>query len=152
MDELRASFEKVASEHRELRETIQVIRASAQTPKPDIAGYSWAESLGQQLFKLHGKLSFHFREEKEGGVLAELVGRFPRAHRTIMALEDEHGELLGEVREIVAATMSLVENKPAQEPDLAGRTVTLLDKLAQHEERETELMERLYCEDLGTGD
>ena len=155
MDDLKASVDKVTSEHRELREMIQAIRDSLQSPEPLVAERqvrTWAESLAQRLLTLHDRLFLHFREEKEAGVLDELVGRFPRAQRTISALEEEHDELLGEMRKLVAVAFSHAENKPTEGPDLASRTVTLLDKLTSHEERETELIERLYCEDLGTGD
>ncbi len=114
--------------------------------------HGWAASLARQLETLHDKLFLHFREEEQVGVLEELAEQFPRATSAIERLEDEHGQILGEMRATVIACNALAEGKPPAGPDLRDRAVSLLDQLAHHERVETDLMERLHCEDLGTGD
>ncbi|UCC28985.1 MAG: hemerythrin domain-containing protein [Phycisphaerales bacterium] len=151
----RPSFDKVVEEHRELRDMIEKFRGFLGERQPDIGDeqlHGWAASLARQLETLHDKLFLHFQEEEQVGVLEELAEQFPRAISAIKRLEDEHGQILGEVRNTVTASKILAEGKPPSGPDLRDRAVSLLDQLAQHERVETDLMERLHCEDLGTGD
>jgi hypothetical protein len=151
----KTSFDKVLEEHRELRRLIQELRRFLEGPQPEITeedSHSWAADLMDRLVKLHRKLFPHFREEDRSGVLEELAERFPRALRTVQTLQAEHAQLLGELRGIVTAAMIYAEDKLPPENDLRGRTLRLIDQLTRHEEAETDLIQRLYYEDLGGGD
>lgn len=151
----RRSFEKVVEEHRELRDMIEGFRGFLDEGQPDVGDrqlQGWAASLAQRLETLHDKLFFHFQEEQQVGVLDELARQFPRAISAIERLEDEHGQILGEVRATVTACNTLAEGKPASGPDLKDRAIAILDQLDHHESVETDLMERLHCQDLGVGD
>jgi hypothetical protein len=152
LSELKASFDQVVEEHRELQRMIQELRGHLERPQPQLTGgtsHVWASVLAQQLVRLHDKLFLHFRKEEQAGILDELAKEFPRASRAVERLRDEHGEVLVEVREILGAAMSCAAEKPPPGPSVSGRTMSLLDRLDRHERKETDLIERLYCEELG---
>jgi hypothetical protein len=154
MDDQKTSLEKVVEEHRELRTLLRELSCFMEKHPPESTvddSHIWAGDLAERLVRLHRKLFLHFREEARAGVLEELAERFPRATRTIQTLQDEHDQLLGEIRAIVAATMIRVEDKLSSELDLRGRTLKLIKRLTRHEEAETDLIQRLYWEDLGGG-
>jgi hypothetical protein len=150
----QTSYEKVLEEHRELRQMVQEMRHFLARPEPestDKDAYIWAGDLAERLVRLHRKLFPHFREEDRSGVLEELAERFPWVERNAQALQDEHDQLLNEVRAIVADTMISVEDKLPTEIDLRSRTLRLLDRLTHHEEAETDLIQRVHYEDMGGG-
>ncbi len=68
------------------------------------------------------------------------------------SLKGEHGRILRELKDLYAAT--LLHSGPAapQGPDLRKWVLDVLSHLARHEEKETELIQRAYLEELGTGD
>ena len=146
--------ERVVQEHRELRRMIRELQRFLDQPQPDIndeESHIWAGDLAERLVKLHRKLFPHFREEDRTGALEELAERFPWVAKTAQDLQDEHDQLLGEVRAIVAATMISAEDKVPAERDLHGRTLRLLDRLTHHEEAETDLIQKVHYEDMGGG-
>ena len=152
LGELKASFDQVVEEHRELQRMIQELRGYLERPQAqltDATSHVWASVLAQQLVQLHDRLFVNFREEEQAGILDELAREFPRASRAVDRLRDEHGEVLVEVREILGAAMTCAEDKPPPGPSVTGRAMGLLDRLDRHERKETDLIERLYCEDLG---
>jgi iron-sulfur cluster repair protein YtfE (RIC family) len=155
MPEVQSSFEKVIAEHRELRQMVQGMCEFLQQERPEVGtegAHQWAATLSERLVKLHDKLFLHFREEDESGMFQELAEKFPRASTALENLDREHKEMLSELREIVSSTMSYSEEDSSAGPGLRQRTCGLLDKLIHHEEQETNLIEKLYYDDIGVGD
>jgi hypothetical protein len=149
MTELDISFAKVVEEHRELRQMARDLSRSLEGPQPEITdegSHTWAANLAQQLVKLHHKLVLHMQEEERLGFLEDVAEQFPRAIRTTTILQDDHNLFLLE------ATMLYAEGTLPSDPDLCGRTLSLLNRLETHRQTETELLMRLCCEDLGLGD
>ena len=152
VSELKASFDRVVEEHCELRRMIEELRCYLEKPQPQTAvgvSHMWNSVLAERLVKLHDKLFLHFREEEQAGILDELAREFPRASHAVELLRDEHGVVLGEVREILGAAMSCAEERPPAGFSVSGRTMSLLERLDRHERKETDLIERLFCEELG---
>ncbi len=153
MDNVQAPFEKVVEEHRELQQMTQELSCFLNRPQPEFTdedSHIWAGELAERLVRLHRKVFLHVREEEQtGGILDELVERYPRATKKVQDLQDEHDQLLAEMRAIVASTMIRAENKLPTEPDLCGRTKRLLKQIAQHRKTENDLIMRVYWEDLG---
>jgi hypothetical protein len=146
-------FDKVAEEHHELNQMTQELKCFLGMPHLEVTdedSHIWAGELAERLVRLHRKVFLHSRgEEQPGGILDELVERFPRATKTVQKLQDEHDQLLAEMRAIVAATMIFAENGLPTEFDLCGRTTRLLHNIGQHRETENDLILRVYWEDLG---
>jgi len=149
---LKSTFDQVIEEHRELRRMIEDLRRYLEKPHTQVAdgtAHVWASVLAEQLVKLHDKLFLHFREEEQAGVLDDLAREFPRAGNAVERLRGEHVEVLGEVREILGAALTCSEERPLPGLSVSGRAMSLLERLERHERKETELIERLYCEELG---
>ena len=155
MSALKTRFEKVLSEHEELRRNIADLREFLQEPRPEIGQvgfHRWSTALAETFVGLHAKVFRHFREEEEGGLLEELVEQHPRAAHVVEVLVSEHGQILENMRDILADTMAYSGRKQPEKPYLRRRTLSVLDLLSDHERKETDLIQQLLYEDLGTKD
>jgi len=149
------AYEQILAEHRELRQTIRMLKDYVTSPRPDITDaehHAWAEGLANKLLALHERLSAHFREEETAGLFEQIVTSFPRTQRVVRNLEKEHLRMLRELRALIPEALRYAESRPDSGLGLRRRTLALLDLLQQHEARESELMECLYTDDIGAGD
>jgi hypothetical protein len=60
--------------------------------------------------------------------------------------------MLRELRAILPEALRFAEGRSDAGPGLRHRTAALLEQLAGHEATETELIQRVYLEDLGPAD
>jgi hypothetical protein len=140
-------------EHHQLRDMVKALGEFLEDPCPepdDEECGCWVGTLSEQLVKLHVKLCKHFREEEDAHLLDQLAEKFPRASNRLQKLRGEHQQILRDLRAIVAATMSYAEGDPS--PQLSQWTKDVIAQLRRHEESETALMQKLYNEEIGTGD
>ena len=150
-----ASFEQVLDEHDEIRGLISDLRGFLQQDRPEIGVegcHRWATKLSGSLVKLHDHLFRHFRHESSVGLFDRLEEEHPGASRQISALRCDHDEILSGVRNLMTDTLRYSEGAEVDDPRLRVRLTTLLDRLGEHEQTETELVQRLEYLDLGTGD
>jgi len=154
-DTMKTPFEQVRREHEEFKTMIAVIREFTEQPRPglgDPQGHAWAVDLSKLLVSLHDKLVSHFHHEEQGGLFESLADREPGSIRQVELLKGEHGEILGEVRELMSGALKYSEGAPGDDPHLRQRVTAVLDRLGAHEIAETELMQTVEYRDLGTGD
>ena len=129
----------IETQHRELREMLGAIEASAELTQ-----------LLPMLEQLRAELQEHFAdEEREDGGLAEAVGATaPRHLRRLAELLDEHRRLLETVDELIVRGRTLV-NGPGR--DLVRDARAFSRQLKRHETRETELLTDAVYADIGGG-
>ena len=148
-------MEHILAEHRQLEASIDNMRAFLEQPRPEIgadAARDWSAQLSKDLVELHHLLVRHFRYEEDGGMMTDLSKKHPRADRWVDDLVDEHRELLHDIRSITEAVMFYGEGREPKNPAIRRRLNELFDKLHKHDQMETELIQRLEYEELGTGD
>lgn len=151
----KTMFERVLEEHRELRESVASLREFCGLPRPDVEAEeapAWASELAQRLVRFHDQVYRHFHEEESSGFLEELARSFPRVARPVAAMEREHQELLTGLRSLLDAAMLYAENKAPDRPNLRRRTLSVLEGFERHEQEETDLVQRLFTEDIGCVD
>jgi hypothetical protein len=155
MIEVKTSFGEVLEQHRDIEGTIEKLKQFLEQPRPEIGvkgSHTWANQLAADLLVLHDKIFRHFREEEKSGFLEEITLREPQAIRTVETLRRDHDRILSELRELMSSAIVYSEEKMPESPRLRKWTLSLLDRLAQHEYEETELFQKVQYLDHGVGD
>ncbi len=67
-------------------------------------------------------------------------------------LKSEHDRILDDLRAVLGAVLVYAENREFAGPHLRAWTLEILEEFRHHEHVETDLIQRLYTEDLGEGD
>ncbi len=150
-----ASASQMMQDYREMQGMVTELRAYLDQPRPELGRkgcHTWASCLAEQLVKLHGKFYRQFREEERSQSLDDMVQKKPQMSQKLADLHEEHGRILGDLREIVGSTMVYSEGKPPPDSRLRLRTVSLLDQFEEHQREEMDLFQRLYTFDIGVGD
>ena len=148
-------MQQILEEHRQLEASIAAMQKFLEQPRPDIsdnAARDWSAQLSKDLVELHHLLVRHFRYEEDGGMMTDIAERHPRADRWVDDLVDEHRELLHDIRSITESVMFYEEGREPENPAIRRRLGELFDKLHKHDQMETELIQRLEYEELGSGD
>ncbi len=148
-------MQQVLQEHRQLEASIAALRAFLEQPRPDIGddeAREWSAQLSRDLVELHHLLVRHFRYEEDGGMMTDLSERHPRADRWVDDLVDEHRALLHDIRSITEAVMFYEEGRQPENPAIRRRLNELFDRLYKHDQMETELIQRLEYEELGSSE
>ena len=129
----------IETQHRELRELLGAVEASAELTQ-----------LVPLLEQLRSELQAHFAdEEREEGGLAEAVGASaPRHLRRLEELLGEHAHLLETVDELIVRGGALLHGAVR---DVVRDTRALGRQLRRHEARETELLTDAVYADIGGG-
>lgn len=155
MLEIRTSYSRILEEHRELRKQSERLRALLVQPWPKASereAHAWAENVGRQLVEVHDKLSTYYRDEESLGLFKSLSEEFPQATAAVDGLQEQHRQILRQLRAILSDALGLAETPREEEPDLRERITGFLTKLAEHEAEEMELIQTLYLEDFGRVD
>jgi len=150
-----STFEQVNREHREFKTMSAELRGFLDRSRPgagEAGHHDWAAQLARRLVDLHDKLVVHFRHEERDGLFETLTRISPGATRKVDLLTAEHRGMLDEVRAVMSSAMRYSEGAELENPHLRRRLVELLDRLKEHEQDETDLMQRLEYRDLGSGD
>jgi len=148
-------FEGVGEQHRKLSELIRTLQVFLEEPRPEIGqeGYqTWASALAENLTGLLDKVSRHFRAEERSGFLEEVERQFPQALQAVESLRRDHDRVLADLRAILSAALCYAEGGAPQNPQLRRWTLGVLNQLLEHEAEETEMLQRLYYEDVGRVD
>jgi hypothetical protein len=151
----RRWIQQVRAEHRQLEESIASLRGFLEAPRPEIGEKGWrrwSAKLSRDLVELHHLLIRHFRFEESGGMMTDLSRKHPRATRWVEDLADEHDVMLQQIRGITQAVMSYGEGLQPENPALRRRLTVLFDRLQRHDRAETELIQRMEYEELGSGE
>lgn len=146
---------QVLAEHEHLRELIADLKTFLEAPRPKIGekgSHTWSSELSQRLVTLHDELFRHFRFEDEGGMVEELSVAHPRFADRINEVVAEHPQMLKAVRGIMVDALSYSEGEKPEDPQLRRRVLAVLDQLAEHERKETDLIQRAEYRDTGAAD
>jgi pyruvate,orthophosphate dikinase len=130
------ALDDVLDEHAELREVIVQMQEAS-----DLGVF------GGILERLHALLETHFeREEREEGVLRVIGDASPGHRRTAKELLSEHPKILDQVRELIERVQA-----DADLPVTAveSEATAILERLNEHDRRETELLRETLAMDLG---
>ena len=154
-DERNARFGRIEEEHDRLRDSIASMRTFLDKPRPavgDPASPGWACELSDALIMFHDEVSHHFREEEASGFLADLERVYPQALHRIDLLRREHDRILAEIREALGATHAYAAGRSPENPALRRWILSILDRLAKHEQDEGKLLQKLLYTDFGLSD
>ena len=151
----KPSAERILREHRELRTLLDELSLFTVEPRPGIGemGYhTWGAALARHLVELHDRLFRHFRTEDESGFFVQVKKQRPRYAKVVDRIFAEHPLFLTEIQSIVGDCLAYSTGNAPDEPRLRLRLRTLLDRLKDHEERESDLLQRLHGRDHGDVD
>ena len=119
--------EQVLDDHAALRDVLVQIGEASDLPVT-----------GGLLERLHTLLEAHFaREESQGGVLSAIAEASPEHRVDVTRLSCEHGEILAAVRGLTARIRS---GGTRGLPEVESQVATILRRLHEHDERETDLL------------
>jgi hemerythrin-like domain-containing protein len=104
--------------------------------------------LSAALEKAQTHVREHFRFEEENGYMDSVRKREPRFERTIQQLVDEHQRLLRSLERLIGQA-----NKASRLVDVLFEKVRgWMEKVRQHEARETELVQNAFNNDISAED
>lgn len=90
----------LVTEHRRLNGLLRQTRASivgSGSPDRDARGAEVVEALR----RLQAELTYHFKEEEEGGCMDEAISRCPALSPDVKRIEAEHQDLLAKVASLI---------------------------------------------------
>lgn len=156
-------FEEVLEEHRRLNQLIHELESFiAAEPRPAIGeqGYQqWAETLHEKLLSLDEVLEGHFRHEESCPLPKPMDSAAITRVEVLRRLREEHEELLSALRGLRAAALAYSQEVgadtralPPRDPRLRIRASDFLRRITVHEVAETETMQALFTDELGSGD
>ena len=148
-------MKQILEEHRQLEAAIDSMEKFLEQPRPDVGdaeARDWSAQLSKDLVELHHLLVRHFRFEEDGGMMTDLSEKHPRAEQWVDDLVDEHRVLLHDIRSITESVMFYEEGREPENPAIRRRLSELFERLHTHDQMETELIQRLEYEELGSGD
>jgi len=151
----RTNTEQILREHRELRTLLDDLSLFTVEPRPGIGemGYhTWGASLARHLVEMHDRLFRHFRTETQGGFFEQVKKLRPRSSEVVDRILEEHPLFLTEIQAIVNDSLAYSSGDQPDDPRLRLRLRTLLDRLSDHEERESDLLQRVHGRDMGDVD
>ena len=146
-------YKHLAGEHVQLKGLLGDLRTFLGAERPAVEAADarrWSHDLCERLLSLQDRLFHHFRAEEQSGAMERLGRRFPQALPTLESLRKEHDRILQDVNSLLGAAMIYAEGRPPDNPHLRTWTQSLLDRIGAHEGQETELLQRLHYEDLGS--
>ena len=149
------TYQQLLAEHRELRRATGGLRAFLEGPRPDpgaAGALDWATDLSRRLVDLHAQLAVHFREEETTELFPALTAAFPQTASEVREFAVQHRLMLGELRTALTEVLRFAEALPDSGSGLRRRLQHLLGRLAEHEAAETDLIQRLSCQDYGPAD
>jgi hypothetical protein len=131
---------------------VEELREFLKEPRPDVGArgsHSWAFSMAERLTGLHDRFSLRIRAAEKSEFLEELSLKRPHAVRPFRRLRQDHDRLLADLRSIQGAAVVYSQGKRPANPRLRRWTLSVLDRLSQHEHQETELIQRALYLDTG---
>jgi hemerythrin HHE cation binding domain-containing protein len=108
-------------------------------------------SLTDELMKqLVDELKIHFRLEEVDGVFDQVERDAPQLSHEVHQLRVEHVELLDEAENLVRLSQKVAD--PAMRRQFQHLFQRFRDRMAYHESQENSVVQRAYCDDLGSED
>ncbi len=136
---------RIESQHRALRSRISEIQKTLESQSDTL------DLIGSQLFALSQELHQHFLEEEKGGFFDHIRKRAPQLSTDTKMLEEEHHELLGQIRNL-ANCAETCDGSDLWWQRLKADFHEFSKELMHHESLENQLLQRAYSEDIGASD
>ena len=111
---------------------------------------NWLNSVRDSLLSLSSHLKTHFAFEEFGGFMEEVVCASPNASPQVERLKQDHQTILAESERL--CRMARRGSSSSETSQLRKKILHLLELLNRHEHAETELVQRVLTDDLGTTD
>ena len=140
-----SASQRVESQHKVLRKMIAEVQGTLESQSDSF------DILSSQLSVLAQKLQEHFIEEEEGGFFDHIKKRAPQLSTDSTQLEEEHVDLLGQIRDLIAKAATC-EGSESWWQGLKTDFHDFSKLLMQHESLENQLLQRAYGEDIGSHD
>ena len=139
--------ERIRADHRELALVRDRLRAMIAAPAATLQEHRWRALWLREMDLLQRLMARHFRDEEDGGYMAEVVAKKPGLADKVDRLHGQHAVMLAHVTELCGEALDRVDHDT-----FGDHVIRLLIALAAHEEHETELWQSTLWTDVGGGD
>jgi hypothetical protein len=137
----------------EHRHIIKLLQDLEDLCEESVAGSPVSEEFARRLRKLEVELRHHFSgEERPGGYYTSLGVEFPALTERLERLAGEHQEILEDVRAAALQAEAVKGQSDGKAKQIACRVRLAIARLRRHESEENELLQRVYCDQMGAGD
>ena len=143
--------EQLQQEHQMIGAAAKELQDLVRRPlSPHEERSDWLNSVRDSLFSLGSHLKTHFAFEEFGGFMEEVVGASPNASPQVERLKQDHQTILAESERL--CRMARGGSPSSETSQVRKKILHLLELLNRHEHAETELVQRVLMDDLGTTD
>ena len=143
--------EQLQQEHQMIGAAAKELKDLVERPvSPDEEQSNWLTSVRDSLLSLGSHLKTHFAFEEFGGFMEEVVGASPNSSPQVERLKQDHQTILAESERLCRMTGG--KSASSETSQLRKKILHLLELLNRHEHAETELVQRVLMDDLGTTD
>jgi hypothetical protein len=129
--------------HRSLLKDLRKVRDAAQATSPE-----GPAGLADLLEATRADILKHFRFEEQNGYMASVLEAQPHLERAARHLQEEHGQLLRSLDELIGATRSAA----ALTDDLREKVANWAQSVQRHERSENALVQDAFNLDLAAED
>ena len=143
--------EQLQQEHQMIGAAAKELKDLVERPvSPHEEQSNWLNSVRDSLLSLGSHLKTHFAFEEFGGFMEEVVCASPNASPQVERLKQDHQTILAESERLCRAARR--RSSSSETSQLRKQILHLLELLNRHEHAETELVQRVLMDDLGTTD
>jgi hemerythrin len=129
--------------HRYLLKDLQALRSATETTAAERPA-----DLATHLERARADIREHFQFEERNGYMASVLQAQPQLERTVQHLQEEHGQLLRSVNEIITE----VGRAPTVTEELRQKVRDWLRSVQQHERSENVLVQDAFNVDIEAED
>jgi hypothetical protein len=139
----QAILSKYVDDHEALHRLFNEVQESLDDPKK--IGHA-----SDLLTALASAIAAHFRQEEVEGIFDQIEVDAPQLARELRQMRADHLELLDEADDLAAA--SVRPEQPSSTRQLSILFKRFRERMQRHESEENWLVQRAYCDDVGTKD
>ncbi|HUY33527.1 MAG TPA: hemerythrin domain-containing protein [Pirellulales bacterium] len=137
----RAFISAFGTEHHELRQLVQAIRAVVRDERP--WSHEAVAEVVELLASLETHLHHHFAQEEAGGYLEEVLSLAPRFSDEVAELLRQHPQMLDKTR-LVYKTAGRAVHESSAWPQLKRELRELIEALIAHESEENKIVQQAF--------
>ena len=141
----REVYEEMLREHEELRE---LLGKANQLTTDCTASVSEVQ---EAITSLCEHIGNHFEAEESGGYFEEAVLQAPRVSERVAALKDQHAQMREQITKMVEFVGSF-QGTSDHWKELGEHVHRFSVDLMQHENKENELLQEVFTDDIGSKD
>lgn len=142
---------RALEEHKKLDHEVRILQLRLETPATDPIS-KWFSACGNHFIRFHTLLRQHMEMEEDGGFMVGMREHQPGLGPAIDRLEDEHGSMRRQCRDIEDRLESCPEPTMKDVQRIRDQAQELLATLENHERQENEIAQDAFARDIGTGD